>query len=314
MSKDGKYIVSANEDNRIKVWDFNSAECIKTFKEDLISSWNNINSVEISSDGNYIISGGKDKKIKVWDINKVPTEEDENKPFTRKEEYSNILDGHSDSVSNLTISEDGKYIISGSVDKTIKIWDFKTSECLRTLEGHVDAISIVTISKDGKYIVSGSKDKTIKIWDFKTSECLRTLEGHFGSINSLVISPDNKHIVSASEDKKVKIWDFNSGKCLISFNGYLGNTCSLAISPDGKYIISGSNNETINIWELSSNKNIYTIDSNFELAIDEQGFFKGSIDNINQYIKICNKPLNQRNLTQEEIVSFSKKGNFLELN
>ncbi|WP_390881522.1 WD40 repeat domain-containing protein [Aliarcobacter cryaerophilus] len=138
-------------------------------------------------------------------------------------------------------------------------------------------------------------------------------KGHSDSVSSLVISPDQKYIVTGSEDKTIKIWDFNSGKCLKSFNGYLGNACSLAISPDGKYIISGSNNETINIWNLNSNKNIYTIDSNFELAIDEQGFFKGSIDNINQYIKICDEPLNQRSLSKKEIVSFSKEGNFLEL-
>ena len=87
---------------------------------------------------------------------------------------------------------DGKYIVSGSSDKTIKIWDFKTGKCLNTLEGHSYSVNSVAISPDGKYIVSGSYDKTIKIWDFKTGKCLNTLEGHSYSVNSIAISSDGK--------------------------------------------------------------------------------------------------------------------------
>jgi WD40 repeat protein len=65
--------------------------------------------------------------------------------------------------------------VSGSADKTIKIWNVDNGKCLRTFEGHQKDVWRVIYSPDGKYIISGSFDKTIKIWSVETGECLRTL-------------------------------------------------------------------------------------------------------------------------------------------
>ena len=72
----------------------------------------------------------------------------------------------------------GKYILSGSGDKTIKIWEISSGKCIKTLEGHNETVTSVSYSPDGKYISSGSLDKTIKIWEISRGECIRTLEGH----------------------------------------------------------------------------------------------------------------------------------------
>ena len=74
------------------------------------------------------------------------------------------MEGHSDEVNSVAYSPDGTKIISGSFDKTIKIWDANTGECLETLEGHSGSVKSVSYSPDGKNIISGSDDKTIKIW------------------------------------------------------------------------------------------------------------------------------------------------------
>ena len=72
--------------------------------------------------------------------------------------------GHSDYVLSVAYSLDGTKIISGSDDKTIKIWDANTGECLKTLEGHSSNVQSVAYSPDGTKIISGSQDTTIKIW------------------------------------------------------------------------------------------------------------------------------------------------------
>jgi hypothetical protein len=91
-----------------------------------------------------------------------------------------VLHGHSDAVSSVAFSPNGKHIVSGSFDKTIQLWDAETGEMLRPpLEGHEGHVRAVTFSPDGKHIVSGSDDKTIRLWDAEAGEMLQPpLEGH----------------------------------------------------------------------------------------------------------------------------------------
>ena len=229
-------------------------------------------------------------------------------------EFKHFLkyEGHSSYVNSVTISPDGKYIVSGSDDETIKIWDIKTGECLNTLEGQ-NRVKSVTISPDGKYIVSGSIDKTIKIWDIKTAECLNTLEGHSSYVESVTISPDGKYIVSGSSDKTIKIWDIKTGECLNTLEGHSYWVNSVTISPDGKYIVSGSRDKTIKIWDIRKGVCIYTLDYSYEISIDSNGYFKGSLENIEKYLRVSESPLTQRKLTSEEIKHFLKKDNFLDI-
>ena len=80
-------------------------------------------------------------------------------------------------MTSVCISNDGSRIVSGSADKTVKIWDATTGACFNTLEGHNSYVISICISSDGSRIVSGSFDNTVKIWDATTAACLNTLEG-----------------------------------------------------------------------------------------------------------------------------------------
>ncbi len=220
-----------------------------------------------------------------------------------------------------TINQNAKSALIKSkhlLDLTKKILDKK--ELIQTFpfkpfiieKGHTSSIYAIAISPDGKYIVSGS-NKTIKIWDFKTGECLNTLEGHTSSINSIAISPDGKYIVSGSIDTTIKIWDFKTGECLNTLEGHIDSVNSISISPDGKYIVSGSDDDTIKIWDFKTFEYIYTIDKSYQISIDKHGYFTGSDEAIDKYLRVSEEPLTQRKLTIEEINHFRKKDGFLEI-
>jgi WD40 repeat protein len=114
--------------------------------------------------------------------------------------------------------------VSGSGDKTIRLWNAETGEMLRPpLEGHEDWVRAVALSPDGKHIVSGSDDKTIQLWDAATGEILQPLlVGHKNGVWAVAFSSDGKHIVSGSDDKTIRVWNAETGGMLQpSFEGHL---------------------------------------------------------------------------------------------
>jgi len=174
------------------------------------------------------------------------------------------LEGHTEAVTSVSFSPDGKKIVSGSWDNTLKIWNANTGQEIITLKGHKSPVNCVSFSPDGKKIVSGSgsrsyfngtEDHPVKIWDATTGQEIRTFEvGVFG-VTSVSFSPDGKKIASGSKDG-VKIWDTETGKALQT--GAWGTT-SVSFSPDGKKIVSGSKDKTLKIWDANTGQEIITL-------------------------------------------------------
>jgi WD40 repeat protein len=88
----------------------------------------------------------------------------------------------------VAISRDGTCIVSGSNDKTVKVWDAATGKEVLSLKGHTGQVRSVAISSDGKRIVSGSEDHTVKVWDAATGQEMLSLKGHTDSVSSVAIS------------------------------------------------------------------------------------------------------------------------------
>ena len=116
---------------------------------------------------------------------------------------SYTLEGHIDEVNCISVLPDGR-IISGSYDKTLKIWNPSTGNCDHTFIGHTDAVRCIAILPNGR-IISGSSDKTLKIWNLLTGNCDHTFTGHTELVWSVAIL-SNGRIVSGSYDKTIKIW------------------------------------------------------------------------------------------------------------
>ena len=169
------------------------------------------------------------------------------------------LQGHTGGVDSVAVSPDGRHIVSGSGDKTLRVWELGTGRCLHTLQGHTGGVDSVAVSPDGRHIVSGSGDKTLRVWELGTGRCLHTLQGHTGGVCSVAVSPDDWHIVSGSWDNTLRVWELGTGRCLNTLKGHTGGVYSVAVSSDGRHIVSGSGDKTLRVWELGTDRCLHAL-------------------------------------------------------
>src|SRR5258708_1836512 len=121
------------------------------------------------------------------------------------------LRGHSLALASVAYSPDGKYLATGSYDKTAKVWDTNTNRELITLVGHQGTVEAVAFSPDGTRLATGSYDGTVKLWDWAVGKEVATFKGHTNMIRSLAYSPDGRTIASGSHDNTIKLWDVATG-------------------------------------------------------------------------------------------------------
>ncbi|MCL1931892.1 MAG: caspase family protein [Treponema sp.] len=168
--------------------------------------------------------------------------------------------GHS-SVNSVAFSSDGRWVLSGSFDNNVKLWDAVTGREIRTFVGHTEGVLSVAFSPDGGRVLSGSQDNTVKMWDVATGREIRTFTGHTGDVRSVAFSPDGRQILSGSDysysNSTVKLWDAATGQEIRTF-GHTGSVYSVAFSPDGRQILSSSTDKTVKLWDAATGREIRT--------------------------------------------------------
>ncbi|MCC5897199.1 MAG: WD40 repeat domain-containing protein [Phormidium sp. BM_Day4_Bin.17] len=165
------------------------------------------------------------------------------------------LRDHSDLVKSVAISPLGQMLASGGADKTIKLWDLKTGNLLRTLTGHSSPIMSVKFSPDGMTLATSSNLETgssnIKLWDVKTGELKTNIGGNLINFRSscVAFSPDGEILASGNIDATVKLWKLRTGKLETTLKGHGWDVNSVEFSTDGRYLVSGGLDGAIKVWD-----------------------------------------------------------------
>jgi len=228
-----------------------------------------------------------------------------------------VFKGHNGPTTSLALTPDEHTLFTGSWDKTVKQWDVRTGECVRTLTGHTDFVKAILLV--GKFLFSGSADAHIRQWDIQTGECVRDLKAHTRSVECLAVSEDGKTLFSASSDRTIRKWDIESGQVLKVYEGHETNVYALTVwdeemwtaSADktvkrwnietgesdttlehldavkslaiaGSYVVTGSSDDNITVWDIGSSKKLCVIEGHFDevscMDIIGSTLYTGSLD------------------------------------
>ncbi|HUF00163.1 MAG TPA: protein kinase, partial [Anaerolineales bacterium] len=193
-----------------------------------------------------------------------------------------VFSGHNDGITSVAFSPDGKYVLTGSADTTIRLWEAATGKVTQTFRGHDGEITSVVFSPDGEYILSTDAGTIAKMWEVATGEEVHTLQSQVGEIWSAVFSPNGKYVLTAGTSP-AKLWEVATGGEVRTFVGVVSPA---AFSSDGKYILAGSEERyTAKIFEAATGQEVHTLNghSNWIYGVafspDDTYALTGSIDN-----------------------------------
>ena len=187
--------------------------------------------------------------------------------------------GHTDTVRCVHMSTQRGIVISGSYDKTLRLWCLKTGNCSSVLRGHTGHVLCAYVpsqdrqnemlNHEGNYngtsdiLLSGSSDMTIKVWSLTTCQNIMTLAGHCDAVTCLSLTESHR-VISGSLDRTIKLWDIRSGLCCrsldwMSSEGHTG--VIRCLQADFWRIVSAADDKTIKVWGLESAQRLVTLRS-----------------------------------------------------
>ena len=258
ISPDGKRMVTSGLDKKVIVWDAQTVKQITSFATEFY-----VNDIAFSPDGIQFVTGGGAIKglidrvscseLRTWD--------------TESGQLLKEFVGNSNRIKSVAYSPDGRKIVSGDVEKEVKLWDVETGEELLSIslpdrpdgfrndDGCYDH---VTISPDGKTIISVD-DCEIRSWDSENGREQIVLAGHRDKVRCVAYSPDSSRVVSGSKEGAVKIWNAASGRELMSLNGHDTPIVSVSFSADGRRILSGGEDDNIKLWDAETGQETLTL-------------------------------------------------------
>ncbi|KAI5477830.1 phospholipase A-2-activating protein [Pseudohyphozyma bogoriensis] len=206
--------------------------------------------VKAGGNAELIATAGQDALIQLWPLPSPLTASSTPLPPL----YT--LAGHTSNVCTLHASADGKRLVSGSWDKTARVWSLEDFSCVYTLEGHEQSVwAVLALGVDGAEVLTGAADNDVKLW--RDGKAVKTFKGHTQPVRALAkLSPgvgDGSLFASAGNDGSIRLWSLTTGEAVHVLNGHDSFVYSLSAIPDslGGGLISGGEDRTMRVWRAA---------------------------------------------------------------
>lgn len=255
ISTDHQHIASASEDKTVRLW------AVAANQEPIVLEGHTqfVQSIAFHPhQSELLLSAGRDRQIKFWN-------------WTTQQQIFSLL-AHSQSINSVAFSPDGQQFISGSADKTVKLWSI-TGEQIATFVEHRLTVNAVAFAPLAPLIASASSDATARIWQIEPAKRVRLLTGHLQAVRAIAFSPDGQILASGGEDKTIRLWDVASGRCVRVLPGHSWSISALVFASNHT-LISGSWDKTIKVWKVETGEAILQLvghtDSITSVAISRQ--------------------------------------------
>lgn len=239
FSHDGNMLATAggDGDNTVMLWRPSSGRLLHWLqapKQD--GSRNYVFTLAFAPDNSSLIAGTSVGFLRAWRF-----------PIDEPVEIVETVLGHNADVTSLAVSPDGRWLASGSRDRTVRLWNLPQLQKEQTLRKHGDWITCLTFAEDDM-LISGSIDRTLQFWSVPEGKALKKLTGHREGILCMVFRPDGRRLWSAGKDNSICLWNYPAGELLQTLKGHTDDVVCLAVSPDGGVLASGSEDHSVRLW------------------------------------------------------------------
>jgi transcription initiation factor TFIID subunit 5 len=184
----GRMLLSTSADETVRLWDTSGAQCVAHF-DTVGPCWD----VEFSPFGFYFALAHQNRTASLYSI-------DHSTPLR-------IFCGHSSDVTKCTWHPNAAYLVTGSDDRSVRMWDVRAGPCARELLDCISPITSLAVAAGGHYIAAGCENGVVIVWDVLSGRRIAVLEGHRKDVHALSFSPDDRLLCSGGLDCSVRIWD-----------------------------------------------------------------------------------------------------------